>query len=93
MRVNSRALANLIENYDKHTPPKMFDKVISIIGRISVDLNAHRHPITPNFTFFTTELYEIGTCIHDIKYEHDDRVKFANEMSEFYRSMYVISAP
>jgi hypothetical protein len=90
MRVISRALANLIQNCDKHKAAKVFDQIISIVGRISADLNGHRHPITPNFAFFTMELYEICTSMHDIKYEHDDRMKFAREMSEFYCSKYLI---
>ena len=92
MRVNSRSLADLFDNYVTNSSEDVFNKVLTIIGRISASLNGVRHPVTRNWTFFTTELFEIWTSIHDVKSDHGDRTKFALEMSNFYLENYASGA-
>lgn len=88
MRVNSRSLADLLDTFATRSSRDVFDRVLTIVGRISADLNGVRHPVTRNWTFFTTEIFEIWKSVHDVKSDHGDRSKFAIELGNFYLDNY-----
>jgi hypothetical protein len=88
MRVNSQSLADLLETYVTRSSEDVFTRVLTIIGRISAGLNGVRHPVTRNWSFFTTEVFEIWASVHHVKSDHSDRSKFALEMGNFYLDNY-----